>query len=144
MPTGILILLGIAVAVFVGIIVLPMMVLVLRYVYHSRQLQHTERMKAIEVGYPLEAGEASKTQAKYLHNTFWISFWIGFGVPAAAFGAASSAERVIAGNLGLGIAIWVSAAAASMAAVICATVLMIRSRTRPTEECRNNTPKPLP
>jgi hypothetical protein len=81
----------------------------------------------IDAGYPLEEAESTKRRQQYMHNAFWISFWMVFLVPSAAFSAAATAtdRRELAGYI---IAIWVSASAASVAAVICAAILMICSR----------------
>lgn len=119
-------LMGVMIVAMLGII--PALLIGLRAAYIHRQFQHTERMKAIEVGYPLEDTEASKTNAKHMHNSFWIAFWLGFGVPAVVFWAASSAEQVNSGNIGLGIVVWGGATVASIAGVVGAVVLMIYSR----------------
>lgn len=118
------------------------LVIILRFAQAGRQLQHAERMKAIEAGFPLEDTVAMKASEKYMHNAFWISFWLGLGVPMVAFGAASSAERVITGNLGLGIAVWTGAALASIAGVVSAVVLMIFSRTKQADDASSIAVKP--
>ena len=81
----------------------------------------------IEAGYPLEEAESTKRRQQYMHNAFWISFWMVFLVPSAAFSAAAMAtdQRELAGYI---IAIWIGASAASIAAVVCAAVSMICSR----------------
>ncbi len=115
---------GLMIASVVAVFVLIVIGLFMLYFRRNRQLLHLERMRAIEMGQPFEAPEAHAAHDKSMHNTFWIAFWMGFGVPAAVFSAA--AKGVSDGALGLGIAIWASAAAASVAAVICATALMVR------------------
>lgn len=102
--------------------------LLLRHARQQRHLLHLERMRSIEAGYPLQTTDPAEQQTRYLHNAFWIAFWMGFGVPAAAFSAAAATTQEIDEPLGLGIAIWISAAAASVAAVICATILMAAPR----------------
>lgn len=115
---------GLAVA---ALIVLGML-LIFRHSQADRKLTHTERMRSLEAGIPLEPTDAAKTQAKFLHNAFWISFWLVTAVPSAAFTAATTATQEMNRSLALAIVIWSGAAAASVAAVICATVLMIYSR----------------
>ena len=102
-------------------------VLLIRHLRFTREKLHTERLKMIEAGYPLEEAESTKRRQQYMHNAFWISFWMVFLVPSAAFSAAATAtdRRELEGYT---IAIWISASAASVAAVVCAAVLMISSR----------------
>lgn len=114
--------------------VLLFLALLFRYLRASRQLLHDERMRSLEMGIPLEAPEVMQMQQKFLHNAFWISFWLVFSVPTAAFSAASSATRTVNGSLGVTIVIWSAAVTASAAAVICGTVLMIYSRRQTTDD----------
>jgi len=102
-------------------------VLLIRHLRFTREKFDAVRLKMIEGGYPLEEAESTKRRQQYMHNAFWISFWMIFLVPSAAFSAAATAtdQRELAGYL---IAIWIGAAAASVAAVVCAAVLMICSR----------------
>jgi len=102
-------------------------VLLIRHLRFTRETLHAERLKMIEAGYPLEEAESTKRRQQYMHNAFWISFWMVFLVPSAAFSAAATAtdRRELAGYI---IAIWIGASAASIAAVVCAAVLMICSR----------------
>lgn len=118
------------VVLFVGIVFLLML---FRHVRSSRQLLHTERMRSLEAGFPLEAPEEAKRQARYQHNAFWISFWMVFTVPAAALSAASASTQSNA-SLALSIVIWIAAAAVGIAAVVCAAVLMISSRGRKADD----------
>ena len=113
-------------AVFSALLVL-FIVLLLRHLRFTREKLHDERLKMIEAGYPLEEPESTQRRQRYMHNAFWISFWMVALVPSAAFSAATAAtdRRELAGYI---IAIWIGASAASVAAVICATVLMICSR----------------
>jgi hypothetical protein len=100
-----------------------------KQVAKSREFSHLERMKALELGQPAGPSEAEKCQNKYLHNAFWISFWVGAGVPIAATSAASAIMiethlqefRII-------LSIWICVAVISVASVACATSLMISSR----------------
>jgi uncharacterized membrane protein len=120
----------VAVGIAFLFVVLSFIVLLFRHLRSSRQLTHTERMRSLEAGIPLEAPEEAKAQAQFIHNAFWISFWLVVSVPAAAFSAASAGTKSVNGSIGLSIVIWIVAAVASVAAVVCATVLMLNSRTR--------------
>lgn len=102
-------------------------IMLFRQATENRKLLHAERMRSLEAGIPLNPPEQINVQAKFMHNAFWISFWIVFGVPSAAFSAASAASHEN-GSLGLRIVIWIGSALASIAAVVCATILMIHSR----------------
>src|SRR5262245_18110901 len=94
----------------------------------SRELLHTERMRSVELGHPLDEPGSVKAIDKHIHNAFWISFWMVVAVPSAAFSSAASATKAADIQAGLAIVIWLFAAAASMTSVVCATVLMIHSR----------------
>lgn len=111
----------------VGALLILVIVLSLRHLRFTREKLHAERLKMIEAGYPLEEAESTKRRQQYMHNAFWISFWMVALVPSAAFSAAATAtdRRELAGYI---IAIWIGASAASVAAVVCAAVLMICSR----------------
>lgn len=103
--------------------------LIFRQVAKSREFSHLERMKALELGQPAGPTEAEKCQDKYLHNVFWISFWIGAGVPIAAASAASSVMiQTHLQDFGIILSIWLCVAIISVASVVCATALMISSR----------------
>jgi heme/copper-type cytochrome/quinol oxidase subunit 2 len=103
--------------------------MVMRHYRRSRELEHLERMKAIELGKPLDSPEQEEVHQKYGYNAFWIAFWIGAAVPVSAAWAASYA--VTQGNvkdLGVTLAMWISVAVLGVAGVICATVLMMSAR----------------
>jgi mannitol-specific phosphotransferase system IIBC component len=113
------------VSLFIGVLTW----LVIRQIAKSRDLRHLERMKALELGRAIGPSEAEKTQAKYLHNIFWISFWIGAGVPMAASSAAGSVMiQTQLQDFGIIRTMWICVAVISVASVICATVLMKSSR----------------
>ncbi len=101
--------------------------LVYRLIHSSRQFTHAERMRSLEVGTPLNPPETTNMREKAMHNAFWIAFWLGMGVPGSAFSAASTVTTQMNISLGLIVAVWASAATASVTGVICATVLMIHS-----------------
>jgi heme/copper-type cytochrome/quinol oxidase subunit 2 len=109
--------------------------LVFRHAAKSREFSHLERMKALELGKPAEPSEAEHRLNKDLHNAFWISFWLGAGVPAAATAAAGAIMiETRLHDFGL---MWICVAVISVAGVVCATVLMIRCRARlPKEQDR--------
>ena len=56
-----------------------------------------------------------------------------FGVPSSAFSAAAAATGK-SQHAGYLLAIWIGASAASIAAVVCAAVLMVHSRSRQQED----------
>jgi len=101
----------------------------LRHVAKGRELSHAERMKALELGQAIGPSESDKREAKQAHNAFWIAFWLGAGVPIAATSAASvSMSQMRTEEIGIVLAIWICAAAISVASVICATILTVNSR----------------
>ncbi len=107
--------------------VILIIVLALRHLRFTREKVHDERLLMIEKGYRLEEPASTKQQNKYMHNAFWISFWMVFLVPSAAFSAAASTTDRVE-HLGYLLAIWIGASVASVAAVVSAAVLMMYSR----------------
>lgn len=134
--SGPILTIALAIAAGLGLVVF-FLVLLFRHLNSVRQLAHHERMRTLEAGFPLEAAEETKAHAKFMHNAFWISFWLVFSVPAAALSAASTATVKINGSTMLLAVIWSAAAAASIAAVVCATMLMINTKPRKTEEAES-------
>ncbi len=118
-----------------GVLLLSLGIMVgmlMRHSRKSRELLHTERMKALELGQPASFSDPDKLQEKYAYSTFWIAFWIGAGVPAAAAWAAAYVMiQPQLQELGIVIAMWSSVAVVSIASVICATVLMVSARPCP-------------
>ncbi len=108
--------------------VIAIIVLALRQQRFARERLHAERLKMIEAGYPLDEPDSTQRRQKYMHSAFWISFWMVFGVPSAAFSAAASVTDRL-GHWGFVVVIWIGASLASIVAVICAAVLMMSSRT---------------
>jgi ABC-type Fe3+ transport system permease subunit len=107
------------------------LVTLFRHLRHHRQLLHTERVKAIEHGRP--SGEPSLADAKFMHNAFWIAFWMVAIVPGAAFSSAASVTEGEGRPLALILVSWICASLASITAVVCATVVLALSRSqRPT------------
>ncbi len=126
LPTWILV---IAIATIVLLFALCLFWLMFRQMAKSRELVHLERLKALEMGRAIGPSEAEKCQSKYLHNVFWICFWIGAGVPIAATSAASSVMiQTKPQEFSIILAICICVAVISVASVVCATVLMISGR----------------
>ena len=107
----------------------PILILSLHHARANRELLHAERLRAIEVGLPWQEPESAKPGAKFMHNAFWISFWLVVSVPSAALSGASAGTKY-ADQLAIVVAVWSAAALASIAAVVCATTLMIYARSR--------------
>ncbi len=106
----------------------PIVALSLGHARTKRELLHAERIRAIEAGLPWQEPEqeSAKSGAKFMHNAFWISFWLVFTVPGAAFSGASSGTKYV-DHLAIAIAAWSAAGLASIAAVGCATKARTRS-----------------
>jgi hypothetical protein len=109
-------------------VVLVILVLSFRHARRNREMLHEERLMAVKHGHPLE--EPNSSYAKFMHNAFWISFWMVALVPPAAFSAAASATESGERPLSFTVVVWLLAGAGSIAAVVCATVLMLASRNR--------------
>lgn len=104
----------------------------LRQVRHARELLHAERLKAFECGIAWQEPDAETSEMKFMHNAFWMAFWlVAIGCGAPFYAAARFADELGSIHSGIAIAAWLCAAAASIAAVICATILMIKSRAMP-------------
>lgn len=123
----------VAVGILVGCVIV---ILSLRHARASREMLHAERTSAIEAGLPVwEEAESAKHGSKFMHNAFWISFWLVVSVPGAAFSGASAGTKYV-DQLAISIAAWSAAALVSIAAVISAVTLMIYARSR--QEPRDN------
>jgi hypothetical protein len=95
----------------------------------NRELLHLERIKAFESGILWQEPGSSNHHAKFMHNAFYMSFWIvSFGC-GGSFAAAGRLSLVEGTPVSVLIIAWLAAAASSIAAVVCATILMIRSKT---------------
>lgn len=116
----------------------PIVALSLRHARTNRELLHAERMRAIEAGMPWQDSEAEsdKPGAKFMHNAFWISFWLVVSVPGAAFSGVSSGTKYV-DQPAIAIIAWIAAALVSIAAVAGAATLMIYARSRPESRDKN-------
>ena len=116
---------------FAGIALLAIAIvwISLRHFRKQREILHLERMKALEVGQSPTFFDPDKQQSKQLHNTFYIAFWIGGAVPIAAVSGATYVMTEAGSQpTGIILAVWISAAVIGVAGVVCATVLMVKSR----------------
>ena len=105
--------------------------IVMKYVRRSRELLHAERLKSIDAGLPWQNPGIGAIENKFMHNAFWISLWmvaIGCGASFSSVSAAMSEPTFE--DTRIATVAWCCAALASIAAVICATLLMLKSRTR--------------
>jgi hypothetical protein len=110
-----------------------------KHLAKNREYAHLERIKALELGQPVGPSVAEVCQKKYLHNTFWICFWIGAAVPIVA--TASAATVMIEArpqNLGVILAIWICAAVIAVAGVVSAAALMFGGGYRRTNEVKSS------
>ena len=87
----------------------------------------TRSRQRIEHGFSAPA-KAEKTDEQSARNAFWLSFWLALGVPFVAFSTANEATQAVADTPGFIIPIWICAGLTSIASSICATVLMVTSR----------------
>lgn len=107
-----IILLGvIALIVVVG---MPILVAI-RFEARRKEMEHLERMRAIELGRPLADESGWWTPAR-------MAVGIGMGVPIGVF----AIGVIAAGTSGAAPFIWPAAGAVGVAAVICGTVLAVR------------------
>ena len=115
------------------VFVIAVIVLGQRHQRFVREKLHTERLKMVEAGFPLEVPDSSQRRKTYMHNAFWIAFWMAFLVPSIAFSAAASSTESVKQTWYL-VVIWAGASLASIAAVVCACVLMVSSRSSRADE----------
>jgi hypothetical protein len=93
----------------ISLLVLAPTVLGLRHARRQRELEHTERMRALELGHPLPGSEPTAQQSPGL--------LIGLWVPISALGIAFVAQQHEA---------WVAAGMVGVAGVICGTILAMK------------------
>jgi hypothetical protein len=82
---------------------------------HKRELEHVERMRALELGHPLPGG----SQDESWYSPMRIALAIGAGVPLGAFFCAAISTLAIGFREG----IWIVTGLASMSGVICGSSL---------------------
>jgi hypothetical protein len=87
----------------------------------QRELEHIERLKAIEMGQDPDARDEEK---KYRNGVFWISFWIGLFVPLVAMAGATAATMEAELSSFTLFAVWSAATAIGVAGVASAAWLM--------------------
>jgi hypothetical protein len=94
----------------------------MRHARFERQLLHTERMKALELGLPFpdaapKPGDAEPTPARP-----WAM--IGVWVPLAVFGATLGAA--LWGEVSIPPAVWFAAGCIGVTGIICGSILLLR------------------
>ncbi|MGI9474834.1 MAG: hypothetical protein ACR2NZ_25105 [Rubripirellula sp.] len=106
-----------------------LLAIVLKSVRHARDLLHDERMKALEKDLPWMEEQRELPIKAYVDSAFWICFWmviVGCGVPFAAIAVAGRFSEHE--SISIPIVAWSAACAASIAAVVCATIVMANAR----------------
>jgi hypothetical protein len=134
---------GFWVVLAVAAVLLVMLILAALVVWHlrrNRQLLHLERIKAIDAGQTASFYPPDRSKQRYIHNTFWIAFWVGAVVPVAAVITAASAtsSQGLALPLAVQITIWACVIPVCVAAMVCATIIMVSAR-----RVASESPKPV-
>lgn len=112
----------------IGCVVLYMS---LRYARQSREMLHHERLKSTEAGLPWQDEGAETVDKRFMHNAFWISFWmIVIGCASPFTVVASAMDKSPFKEPSVAAMAWICAASASVGTAICATILMLKSRSR--------------
>lgn len=115
--------------ILVGLVIVVALpaVLGIRLAARQRELEHQERMKALELGRPWPGEKAldGETSAESSpERGVRIGVWVPLGALGIAFAATSSQHN---GESLTHMAIWISAAAVGVAGVICGTILAFRT-----------------
>src|SRR5262245_40329770 len=106
-------------------------VLGIRMSARHRELEHLERMKALELGRPWPGETLAETEA-HAGSSSERSAKIGVWVPLGALGIAFVATPIISNRADMThMAIWISAAAVGVTGVICGTILAMRTPQAP-------------
>jgi hypothetical protein len=98
----------------IALVVLVPTILGLRHARRTRELEHAERMRALELGHPLPGSQPYPPRSP--------AVLIGAWVPIAAFGVAFIASQSGGGHHEA----WVAASIVGTAAVICGSILAIK------------------
>ncbi len=99
----------------------------------SRELQHAERVKAIEAGQPWQ--DPADPPEQSLGNRFWICFWIMlFGAAVPFMSISSSLTHIEDVQELVMLAAYISAGVTGATASICATIIMCSSAKRANRE----------
>lgn len=104
-------------AMLIPIVVVPT-ALGIRYARQKREMEHRERMKALEVGRPLPGDEPEWSPMR-------VALKIGAGVPVSVMGIAWLANLTLGNNSAL--TIWQTAGYVSIVAVISGAVLALKA-----------------
>ncbi len=107
--------------------------MVLRFLRLRCQLSHIERMKALESGIPAPGSSPSEHAPTLSSSAVRVAFWMGGVFPLGAIWAAAWATSAEERGLGHVLTAWIAALLACVAAVVCATVILIRLRPRPND-----------
>ena len=107
--------------------------MVLRFLRVRCEMFHAERMKALESGLPAPSPGTSDHSPKCTSSAVGVAFWMGGVFPLGAIWAAAWATSAEEFGLGHVLTVWIAASLACVAAVICAAVIMIKSRPRSNE-----------
>jgi len=89
----------------------------------SRELQHVERVKAIECGQPWQ--DPVEPPEPSLGNRFWICFWImlfGAGIPFSSVPSSLAHMKDVSDSVTL--AAYISAGLAAATASVCSAIIM--------------------
>lgn len=130
-PTLLIWLIALAGCVAVILVIGVPIVLGIRLDARRREMEHQERMRAIELGRPLPDETGWWTPAR-------LAVGIGIGVPIGVFAIGVKAAELS----GAAPFIWPSAGAVGVAAVICGTVLAARATMNPPNTSANAHAKP--
>lgn len=111
----------------------------------QRQIEHAERLKALEAGHPLPDADIAAARAE--GRRAWAGATVGFVVPPAVFGLALASTAVVLGHPWFGgsvpvlCVLWAAAGATSIVALsTSAGVLMRRGREARATGARDSRP----
>jgi hypothetical protein len=120
------------ISVIGGLLIAPLAIIIgCRLKQRNRELEHIERMKALEFGRSLPQDEPWLSPTK-------IGAAIGIIVPLAAFSAACTATQ----QAGYNEAIWIAAAMVGVAGVICGPILVVSALKYPAAPAESPQDKP--